>query len=133
MKSALKNSMNQLKTPIVKKQNSLEFIIVNEEKVPAAFTISEEVYDHISRMATLNKISKTKVAKHIFDKTFDDEKKELIIDIEKKPVIKKKLMNIRIDKDLNKTLLKLSKDTNKSFGEIFEDLYKYMREENTNR
>ena len=131
MKSGLQESLKELnkkKIQEVDTSGAGEFSLNIPEpklKVQAAFTISSEIYNSINQLAKKNKITKTTIVNSIFDAVYQNG--QFNINIEKKEEENKNLLNIKIDKDLNKSLKKLSKDTNKSLGELFEDIFNTIK------
>ena len=131
MKSGLQESLKELnknKLQGIQTPKTKEFSLNIPEpivKVQAAFTISSEVYTSINQLAKKNKITKTTIVNSIFDAVYQNG--QFNINIEKKEEENKNLLNIKIDKDLNKSLKKLSKDTNKSLGELFEDIFNTIK------
>lgn len=128
-KSGLTESMQQLNQSKLKTEtNSTEFnlnIPQKQEKIQAAFTVSSDIYDSIDKLAKKNKTTKTIIVKSIFDTVYEDG--NFNIDIDRKEDENKNLLNVKIDKDLNKSLKKLSKDKNKSFGELLEDIFNQIK------
>ena len=131
MKSGLQESLKELnkkKIQEVDTSGAGEFSLNIPEpklKVQAAFTVSSEIYNSINQLAKKNKTTKTTIVNSIFDAVYQNG--QFNINIEKKEEENKNLLNIKIDKDLNKPLKKLSKDTNKSLGELFEDIFNQIK------
>ena len=129
MKSGLKESMQQLNKATTKvESNSTEFnlnIPQRQKGIPTSFTISSDIYDSIGKLAKQNKTTKTIIVKSIFDAVYENG--IFNIDIDRKEDENKNLLNVKIDKDLNKSLKKLSKDKNKTFGELLEDIFNQIK------
>ena len=129
MKSGLNESMKLLHKNTENKEITSEIslnIPEKKQKVQAAFTVSSEIYEKIDKLAKTNKTTKTVIVKSIFDAVYDADG-NFNIDIDRKEDENKNLLNVKIDKDLNRSLKKLSKDKNKSFGEILEDIFNNIK------
>ncbi|MGL4760438.1 MAG: hypothetical protein ACRCWG_03185 [Sarcina sp.] len=129
MKSGLNESMKLLHQNTESKKITSEIslnIPEKKQKVQAAFTVDSEIYDKIDKLAKINKTTKTVIVKSIFDAVYEDG--NFNIDIDRKEDENKNLLNVKIDKDLNRSLKKLSKDKNKSFGEILEDIFNNIKQ-----
>lgn len=105
-----------------KQINSLVLDINNKNTIGASFTVNKDIYLKIESLANQYKSTKTDIIEALLKQIYDSKTESLLINIEKKEKIQRKPINIRLNEKYDKALKKISKETNKSYGELLTEI-----------